>query len=112
MNNKEILDNAPDGATHYEAHFSNYIKESDKKLEYLKFCSKFKEWDLCDANRLINIRSISDIKRIVELRAEIAELKKALSNLLIETSKVYSTSGGLAGAEIEAKAVLSRSEGE
>ena len=77
MINKNILDNVPDGATHwdYEGYYVRYNSSSDG-------------WEFCDIDtgawvptRAIedDIRALADIKRI-------EELKNALENLISAAS--------------------------
>lgn len=72
MTNQEILDNTPDGATHYDSdgfyfHIKGlhaYIWADEQWLSYESQCC------LPDLDA---IRSLADIKRIVELEMEILE---------------------------------------
>jgi hypothetical protein len=70
MNNQEILDNAPEGATHWDG--SQYYRyHKDNWFSFHGF-----EW--IDANEdelytACSIRSLSDIKRIVELEKRLSK---------------------------------------
>ena len=71
MNNQEILDNAPEGATHV-----------DRVNHYWKFIGEFGDFLMCDQEggwvggfSPIITRSLADIKRIVELEKDLAFYK-------------------------------------
>ena len=70
MNNQEILDNAPDGATHWDGDYFYICKDNANKSSEIWSVLKFNEWaktgDL-KISDLIDMRSLSDIKRIAEL---------------------------------------------
>ena len=76
MDDQKILDNAPEGATHYvlENGTSFHFKIDDKDASIYT-----DEWD-CYTNHkdvipdLVGLRSLADIKELVELRNEKAEL--------------------------------------
>ena len=81
MNNKDILANAPDGATHYvlENGTSFHFKIDDKEASIYT-----DEWD-CYTNHkdvipdLVGLRSLADIKRIVELENCLINMRELLS---------------------------------
>jgi hypothetical protein len=78
MNNKDILDNAPDGATHLQ-----YCSDG-VDVCYLKIGENFyfhddKSW-LKVSPILANISSIEDIKRIAELEEENERLKQRVND--------------------------------
>jgi hypothetical protein len=78
MNNQEILDNAPEGATHVDS--DSFYKAEDNgegRLFWEMWNKDNKEWWWCDDSFVSDfniIRSLSDIKRIVELEYRVAEL--------------------------------------
>jgi len=79
MNNKEILDNAPVGATHIEEKTDLYIKVLPSPYHACFgdwFIFECGEWVINDSYNILLMRSLSDIKRIVELQAENAKLKQ------------------------------------
>jgi hypothetical protein len=82
VNNQEILDNAPEGATHVEEGSNLYIKVTETDLlphfdEWWIFeCG---EWAVNDSYNILLMRSLADIKRI-------AELKEALDKLIERAS--------------------------
>jgi hypothetical protein len=62
MNNQEIIDNAPEGATHIDGtDYLNADNNSYWNRKKSKWCS------LCDLSLQDDMRSLADIKRIVEL---------------------------------------------
>ena len=72
MNNQEILDNAPEGATHVEL-LTDYRKIYYYRRKYKDFCNKFMydvyqqgTWYIC-SDISGEFRSLADIKRIIEL---------------------------------------------
>jgi hypothetical protein len=65
MNNQEIIDNAPECATHIDG--DEYLDANSDSY----WSSKKSKWcSLCELVLQDDIRSLSDIKRIVELEAE------------------------------------------
>jgi hypothetical protein len=73
MNNQEILDNAPDGATHFDGSYYYIVNEdAHKSSEIWNVVSPYKwhESGNLRLNDLIDMRSLVDIKRIAELEAE------------------------------------------
>lgn len=68
---KAIVDNAPDGSTHYDRkNYFTFVSEFDDGLYY----SHWRKWVnhkqsivLYQSRGIDNIRSLSDIKRIIEL---------------------------------------------
>jgi hypothetical protein len=74
MNNQEILDNAPDGATHVDINL-NYIK-TDNVGRFLVCSNNY--W--VPAKRLL-LRSLADIKRIAELEEDLSHAEDILQNL-------------------------------
>jgi hypothetical protein len=76
MNNQEIIDNAPDGATHVLFQSINHIYiKFGVHIEGHMYCNHKKGWRVATHVFYLNLRSIADIKRIVELEKENAELK-------------------------------------
>jgi hypothetical protein len=78
MNNQEIIDNAPEGATHIDGtDYLNADNNSYWNRKKSKWCS------LCDLSLQDDMRSLADIKRIVEL-------EKALNKLIDRAQQVDS----------------------
>ena len=76
MTDQEILKGAPKGATHYEC--GEYMRNiCDDEWEYW---SKAGGWQ--DTHPESETRSLTDIRRIVELEEELTELKAYKSKLL------------------------------
>ena len=77
MNNQEILDNAPDGATHWDGDYFYICKDNANKSSEIWSVLKFNEWaktgDL-KISDLIEMRSLSDIKRIAELEERLQNI--------------------------------------
>ena len=80
MTNQQILDNAPDGATHYgfsgTCNSMAYFQVENR--ETVTFYNFWRE-DKCNWYELHSspdVSSLSDIKRIVELENELAKLKQ------------------------------------
>ena len=72
MNNQEIIDNAPEGATHYDC--DEYMRHvHDGFWEYF---SKADGWNETKPEE--ETRSLADIKRIAELESILALVKKDL----------------------------------
>ena len=70
MNNKEILDNAPCGATHVD-NFDLYWNIEDR--DALCWQGKRKSW-LSLSSDTEELRSLADIKRIVELEEQLQNI--------------------------------------
>jgi len=70
MIDQQILDNAPDGATHVEEETNLYIKvlPSESSLFTDWFIFEGDEWVLNDSYNILLMRSLADIKRIAELQ--------------------------------------------
>jgi hypothetical protein len=75
VNNQEILDNAPDGATHVDSE-SDYYKINENVTEVMLNSLWFNAEDALMLPD--DIRSLSDIKRIVELEKTEPLLQKVL----------------------------------
>ena len=80
MNNQEILDSAPKGATHVEV-LTDYKKIYYYRRCYKDFCNKFMydvyqqgTWYIC-SDISGEFRSLSDIAKLVELEIHIQSLK-------------------------------------
>ena len=63
MTNQEILDNAPEGATHY-CKIHGYVLSA--KCGFMSYDKDADCWDYEYAN-ISDVRSLDDIRRIVEL---------------------------------------------
>ena len=89
MNNQEIVDNAPEGATHvdFEGDYFKvetvyqYEDESDCGYEDMFRFNYLGDW-IVDRDNLRLTRSLADIKRIAELEKERDEREKSLKKLL------------------------------
>jgi hypothetical protein len=82
MNNKEILDNAPEGATHWDC--NEYMRHThDGNWDYWSKAAGWNETKPEEETRLL-----ADIKRIVELEKERDELKEENSSLHAYAFKV------------------------
>ena len=89
MINQEILDNAPDGATHID-NDGEYAKEDGYGLEYFRLAwHKYTE--------PVELRSLADIKRIVELEKE-----KAIGvyHFTVEEYKAHNLEQQASGIEV------------
>jgi hypothetical protein len=75
MNKQEILDNAPEGATHvlYQSINHIYIKFG-VHIEGYMYCNHKKGWRVATHVFYLNLRSLADIERIVELEKALHEL--------------------------------------
>jgi len=82
MNDKDILANAPEDATHYDQH-EYMIHTHDGKWEYW---SKAVGWE--ETTPEGETRSLADIKRIVELDREKAQYIPVLAWIARECSQV------------------------
>jgi len=84
MTDQEILDNAPEGATHVDGDYFYICNEGARKSSQIWNVLTAYGWDetgglaLCD---LIDMRSIADIRRI-------AELEKALRDIVNDSVEV------------------------
>jgi hypothetical protein len=74
MNNKEIIDNAPSGATHVEIESCGgyeYWRLKDSLFEWYHFCSMTQDfiysYQNVDSESIEDIHSLADIRRIAEL---------------------------------------------
>jgi hypothetical protein len=76
MNNQEIINNAPEGATHIDAE-KDYFKFSCQSWMY--YDDQEDDWFMTDSKSL---RSLADIKRIVELEALVEEIQDRIVNEL------------------------------
>ena len=68
-----ILDNAPDGACGYCSN-EEYWKFENNVAFVFEHHSQFQGWFKDDLMYIKNIRSISDIKRIVELMEQVEQI--------------------------------------
>jgi len=82
MTNQEILDNAPEGATHYDC--DEYMRHvHDGEWEYW---SKAAGWE--ETTPQSDTRSLADIKRIVELeKVELETVAKARKMFVVNARK-------------------------
>ena len=75
MNNQEILDNAPEGATHVD-NCGFYLKAG--KSGFMEPDNLSNDWDYEYSNHS-EVSSLTDIKRIAELEQEVKGYQVALS---------------------------------
>ena len=79
MNNQEILDNAPEGATHVLLQSINYIYiKFGVYTESFMYCNHKEGWRLATHVFHSNLRALSDIKRIAELERVLAGTEACL----------------------------------
>jgi len=76
MDNQQILDEAPEGATHIEEATIRYIKVEEAKIgcgfeDWFIFDFDEGDWVLDDSYNVLLMRSLDDIKRIAELEKEL-----------------------------------------
>lgn len=69
MNDQQILDNAPKGATNIDSDYDYWLMSKNDRPEI--FDSKSGEWFLGSFYDVLLMRSLTDIKRIAELDATI-----------------------------------------
>ncbi len=106
MTDQEILDNAPEGATHVEV-LTDYKKTYYYKRSHKDYSNKFMyevyqqdTWYIC-SEISGDFRSLADIKRIAELEVEnktlsmkgtgLAEFKEYYKNLVYDATGITST---------------------
>jgi hypothetical protein len=93
MNNQEIINNAPEGATHIDGE-DDFCKDG----YYLGHTSK--RWIPSDC--VVGSRSLADIKRIVELEKErdILDLEQKIkgAECVYEEMEIYSSAVDMRGA--------------
>jgi len=85
MNEQQILDNAPEGATHYLVNQYNFTKGYFKLTEncdVLAYAGKEEGWRVINIDVSLNgnyeVRSISDIQTIVDQQKRITQLEKMI----------------------------------
>jgi hypothetical protein len=78
VNNQEILDNAPEGATHVEIESCGdyeYWRLKGNLFEWYNFCSMTQDYvysyQNVDSESIEDIHSLADIKRIAELENQV-----------------------------------------
>jgi hypothetical protein len=74
MNDKDILVNAPEGATHFEGCF--YLKHVKGDGFHCFHNSNWQNWDWKVHGK---VRALADIKRIVELEACLIKIRELLA---------------------------------
>ena len=89
MTNQEILDNAPTGATHVGCEFDYYRQPEGEGSYYGMHKGK---WSRLSAVGDF-VRSLDDIKRIVELEDEVVGLSAACESLHLSDSECTATEG-------------------
>tara|TARA_R110002153_G_scaffold130436_1_gene279317 strand:- start:558 stop:917 length:360 start_codon:yes stop_codon:yes gene_type:complete len=75
MTNQEILENAPEGATHVDGD-GDYFKYSFRSWTY--YDEQYNGWFVSDSKSL---RSLKDIRRIVELENKNAKMLECLCDI-------------------------------
>ena len=76
MNNQQILDNAPEGATHFIQQILSVVYfKFDTHFIPLHWCNHKKGWRKCQFFEFNKFRLLADIKRIAELENHIQSLK-------------------------------------
>lgn len=71
MNNQQILDNAPEGATHFIQQILSVVYfKFDTHFIPLHWCNHKKGWRKCQFFEFNKFRLLADIKRIAELEKE------------------------------------------
>ena len=80
MNNKEILQNAPEGATHFYMYFGDarYFKIKEKLTNIWGGYERHHKSGWISTGKFYDLRSLSDIKALVEKDERIAELESLL----------------------------------
>jgi hypothetical protein len=84
MNDQEIIDNAPEGATHIENNSNLYIKVLPRVNSTIFndwFIFEIDQWIIIDTYNVLLMRSLADIKRIVELEKDNSKLEKEKERL-------------------------------
>jgi hypothetical protein len=90
MDDQKILDNAPEGATHIEDNSNLYIKVLPRVTSTIFndwFIFEIDQWIIIDTYNVLLMRSLADIKKLVELREANAEFKKDNAHLKKEVDK-------------------------
>ena len=84
---KQILDGAPDGATHYATCVNEYIMQTDKGV----MVYENGEWDY-EIVSYLGVRCLSDLAEILALRERVAELEGFVKHVhkCIEKNREYS----------------------
>jgi hypothetical protein len=80
MKDQEIIDNAPEGATHIEDNSNLYIKVLPRVTSTIFndwFIFEIDQWIIIDTYNVLLMRSLADIKRILELENEKLTLCKS-----------------------------------
>lgn len=80
MNNQDILDNAPEGATHVDdaGVYYKYVKD---KQRWFAYTDKKGGFDIYQACNIFNLRSLEDVKDLSMLRKQ---RREALDHLYSE----------------------------
>ena len=84
MNNQEILNNAPEGATHIEDNSNLYIKVLPRVTSTIFndwFIFEIDQWIIIDTYNVLLMRSLADIKRITDLEGELRSLVRGIKDL-------------------------------
>ena len=82
MNERENLNNAPEGETHIEDNSNLYIKVLPRVTSTIFndwFIFEIDQWIIIDTYNVLLMRSLSDIKRIVELEDLVEDIINAES---------------------------------
>ena len=84
MNNQEIINNAPEGATHIEDNSNLYIKVLPRVTSTIFndwFIFEIDQWIIIDTYNVLLMRSLADIKRITDLEGELRSLVRGIKDL-------------------------------
>jgi hypothetical protein len=89
MDDQKIIDNAPEGATHIEDNSNLYIKVLPRVTSTIFndwFIFEIDQWIIIDTYNVLLMRSLADIRELVELRKANEELEKVVDDLLNNSS--------------------------
>ncbi len=86
MTNQEIIDNAPEGATHVDNN-GFYLSAGKSGYMTMEDYDGGRDWDYAHAD-LCHTRSLADIKEIEQLKAELVTAKAELDELGEQCRKV------------------------
>ena len=116
MNNKQILDNAPEGATHYAEgmHYLAYNKSGDWMRYDPNGIGGFCWFNANDFkfSYTRSFHSLSDLRRIVELEAQLAMAKEKNYTLTKTYNNLFDSYQYLEDEMIEIKEQQAQEQGE
>tara|TARA_R100000544_G_scaffold16105_1_gene7660 strand:- start:38017 stop:38358 length:342 start_codon:yes stop_codon:yes gene_type:complete len=113
MNNKQILDNAPEGATHvlFQSLDNIYIK-FDVHTQGRLYCKHKEGWRLATHVFYARLRSLSDLRRIVEIEAQLEMAKEKNYTLTKTYNNLFDSYQYLEDEMIEIKGQQAQEQGE